>query len=400
LAQARTCHWEYFLSKLEEMDPRFVDAGRPAPAVGGAAEQKQQELSAKKLFKYVSGVLNGAFPSSCVDRCVDDINVWVKTGQKPSFELACDALTEAIKANLVPQQGIDVLKSLATESEQQMQFGIVPKILQELLMTRVDNADYETNVGSDAVDECMSVCDEQPDGIQEQILLCVSDYADLRRLKPAFLLRKMLLGPSGENLTFIHDETGINLSLEERDKEVYVCLRARESTAVDQNLQQAAFLAKDLISRVTTELHDVWVKTSWKADQPWIKSQTPQAKAKESNTDQGEETHKAADEVEGNQQESDEKPRMLKGQAEGQRGLQEAEEEEQRCKKAEEVQKKDKSVEAEEQRTLKQVADTEAAEDIAMRQRLQKQSPENRIFIRHKMHEWCQATCCGRGGYA
>jgi len=91
--------------------------------------------SAKRLFKYVAGVLNGAFSVANVADCARDILRWLpdETSRRSpddsdvpydvdvegatfriSFTIACRALAAAIGAGVVPMRGILVLKQLRT----------------------------------------------------------------------------------------------------------------------------------------------------------------------------------------------------------------------------------------------------------------------------------------------
>jgi hypothetical protein len=65
----------------------------------------------RRVFKYVTGVLNEAFPISHAVFYASDIHALLqeRSAEKPSFESACDALAVAIKDGLVPPAGLDAL---------------------------------------------------------------------------------------------------------------------------------------------------------------------------------------------------------------------------------------------------------------------------------------------------
>jgi hypothetical protein len=128
-----------------------------APAIPKAVvnevenDQASKQHSAKKLFKYVSGVLNGAFPVSNVASCICEIRMWMESSaeSEPSFEMACEALAIAIVDGFVPAQGVDVLTSLATGSNMKQECLPLPSSLANALKlpTREDS---KSDVGDDA----------------------------------------------------------------------------------------------------------------------------------------------------------------------------------------------------------------------------------------------------------
>jgi len=74
------------------------------------------EKHVKKVFKFVAGVLNGAFSDEKLSEYEEDIKVLLRhPPHQIRFAHACRALANAIKENQVPQQGMDVLKQLLRE---------------------------------------------------------------------------------------------------------------------------------------------------------------------------------------------------------------------------------------------------------------------------------------------
>lgn len=101
-----------------------IDAAAVVPnaaAASGAAvvfeaSGNMDQAMAKKIFKYVSGVLNGAFDKATVVEYAEAL-VGCSSGE-PSFLMACDTLARAIDQGLVPQQGLLVLNGLANRLSQ------------------------------------------------------------------------------------------------------------------------------------------------------------------------------------------------------------------------------------------------------------------------------------------
>lgn len=85
------------------------------------ASGTQQEASAKRVFKFVAGVFNNAFPPSHSAKLASDIQVFQPTASNtPVFSVACDALMDAIEAGLVPRQGIHVIGDLLAKNSSSM----------------------------------------------------------------------------------------------------------------------------------------------------------------------------------------------------------------------------------------------------------------------------------------
>merc|ERR1712151_902106 len=80
-----------------------------ASAEGASAEAKQG--AARQIFKYVTGVLNGAVDESEVMNIGSALALW--SDETPSYPSACDALAIAIDAGVVPPQGLQVIVQLA-----------------------------------------------------------------------------------------------------------------------------------------------------------------------------------------------------------------------------------------------------------------------------------------------
>jgi len=115
----------------------FTGSG-PIPEPAAEEEPVKQTpqdrpAAAKRLFKCVAGVLNGAFGVEQVSEYIDDISAWldedtldeqdavldgalrgISAGRSVcvSFALACDALAAAVEAGAVPPPGIKVLVDL------------------------------------------------------------------------------------------------------------------------------------------------------------------------------------------------------------------------------------------------------------------------------------------------
>lgn len=84
------------------------------------ASKEEQQLAAKRLFKCVCGVLNGAFGAEVAADCSHDVTAWLGHGRESANEpilIACDALAAAIEAGAVPPQGITVLLELREKLE-------------------------------------------------------------------------------------------------------------------------------------------------------------------------------------------------------------------------------------------------------------------------------------------
>lgn len=79
------------------------------------AGQARARVSAKKLYKLVSGILNGAYSKDLVSCHQHDMEVWLP-GHDITFDNACNALARANEAGYVPIQGLEVLKKLITEN--------------------------------------------------------------------------------------------------------------------------------------------------------------------------------------------------------------------------------------------------------------------------------------------
>jgi hypothetical protein len=70
----------------------------------------------QRVFKFVSGVLNGAHAK---DKCTTvqvEVRRLLDTDAKATFNLACEALAQCIEQDKVPQQGLEVLKGLLSQS--------------------------------------------------------------------------------------------------------------------------------------------------------------------------------------------------------------------------------------------------------------------------------------------
>jgi hypothetical protein len=76
--------------------------------------EEEKADSAKRLFKCVSGILNGAFGIDKSRECMADLQVWCKHGD-PTFATLCDALASAIEQKLIPDRGMAVLQGLAPQ---------------------------------------------------------------------------------------------------------------------------------------------------------------------------------------------------------------------------------------------------------------------------------------------
>mmetsp|Transcript_66892 Transcript_66892/g.116387 ORF Transcript_66892/g.116387 Transcript_66892/m.116387 type:complete len:1268 (+) Transcript_66892:60-3863(+) len=79
------------------------------PALLSEAYRRQ---SVKRMFKCVSGILNGAFTADQIQMCSADVPVWCEHGDL-TFSSLCDSLAAAIDQGYVPQKGQNVLKDLA-----------------------------------------------------------------------------------------------------------------------------------------------------------------------------------------------------------------------------------------------------------------------------------------------
>jgi len=85
--------------------------------------KEEQQAAAKRLFRCVSGVLNGAFGTEKAADCGDDVAAWSGTDKHiinevhGSFLVACDALAAAVEAGAVPPQGILTLLGLREKFE-------------------------------------------------------------------------------------------------------------------------------------------------------------------------------------------------------------------------------------------------------------------------------------------
>jgi len=75
--------------------------------------------SAKRIFKFVSGVLNGAFDESGLADFDSEIRCFLSSQGELCFQDACDALAKAITEGHVPKQGQDVLRSLLQDQHHQ-----------------------------------------------------------------------------------------------------------------------------------------------------------------------------------------------------------------------------------------------------------------------------------------
>jgi len=74
----------------------------------------QQDIIAKKLFKFVSGVLNGAFSEDTLPSIDAEVRSMLGSAAPTDlhFAHACEALAQSIKDGHVPKQGQDVLRKL------------------------------------------------------------------------------------------------------------------------------------------------------------------------------------------------------------------------------------------------------------------------------------------------
>jgi len=74
----------------------------------------QQDIIAKKLFKFVSGVLNGAFSEDTLPSIDAEVRSMLGSATPTDlhFAHACEALAQSIKDGHVPKQGQDVLRKL------------------------------------------------------------------------------------------------------------------------------------------------------------------------------------------------------------------------------------------------------------------------------------------------
>mmetsp|Transcript_163114 Transcript_163114/g.313303 ORF Transcript_163114/g.313303 Transcript_163114/m.313303 type:complete len:464 (-) Transcript_163114:318-1709(-) len=79
-----------------------------------AADWKCMEMQqcCRKVFKFVTGVLNQAFSTDKIQEHESEIRAMLPLLQRDLlFSDACDALAAAIEAGIIPQKGLDVLKS-------------------------------------------------------------------------------------------------------------------------------------------------------------------------------------------------------------------------------------------------------------------------------------------------
>jgi len=241
-------------SQLSMPFPR-APAAAPRQNVGAASQSSMSQQSAHRLFKYVSGVLNGAFPTSNVIHYTADVRAWSTTPtRQPSFELACDGLAAAIEAGLVPEQGRDVLRSLITKAEGE------GRVLSERLRASVKlDVDQTTSTGTSDLDGAGSSCSEGTLG-SSVAWLFLDGCADVGHLHPSYPLRDRLLGHSGEHLAFIGRETGLQVVLDDNTERLQIRFSCSSGSASKQQFDQATSLAKDLISVVVNEWHDAWLK--------------------------------------------------------------------------------------------------------------------------------------------
>jgi hypothetical protein len=68
--------------------------------------------SAQRLFQLVSGVMNHALAEEDADSYSESIDMWVPRLGQSSFRHACDALALAMKAGMIPEQSMELLKVL------------------------------------------------------------------------------------------------------------------------------------------------------------------------------------------------------------------------------------------------------------------------------------------------
>jgi hypothetical protein len=87
-----------------------AEAGHVASKVVQVAVKKDRQISAQKIFKYVTSTLRGTS-----DHCCDlaDLAVWHQGTQTLSFSSACEALAVAIKQGGVPDKPLNELCSLS-----------------------------------------------------------------------------------------------------------------------------------------------------------------------------------------------------------------------------------------------------------------------------------------------
>ena len=72
----------------------------------------------RKVFKCVAGVLNNAFGADEAKKCEAELKeVFGAEFEDSSFPSVCRALSKAIDAGLVPEQGLQTLRNLASEFE-------------------------------------------------------------------------------------------------------------------------------------------------------------------------------------------------------------------------------------------------------------------------------------------
>jgi hypothetical protein len=163
------------------------------------------EASARKLFKFVAGVLNGAYSEANVLQCAREILAWLPEeasrhhpddSDKPiideskyrvSFTIACRALAVAIRKGVVPTRGILVLQTLrgnfpahgvATDSPLcdllcgQESSDALPlsqaSPIEELPKTPVSNASDPSTAEQSEEDEPISSVDEIDETTEEQ----------------------------------------------------------------------------------------------------------------------------------------------------------------------------------------------------------------------------------------
>ncbi|CAK9036191.1 Uncharacterized protein SCF082_LOCUS21633 [Durusdinium trenchii] len=77
-------------------------------------EPRMEPAAVRKLFKCTAGVLNNAFtPEEGYPRCEAEVKAILGEGAVCSFESVCEALAKAIQAGVVPEEGLQTLRTLA-----------------------------------------------------------------------------------------------------------------------------------------------------------------------------------------------------------------------------------------------------------------------------------------------
>jgi hypothetical protein len=175
-------------------------------------------------------VLNEAFPESHIPYFDDAVKAWdwahTSEDGELSFTSACDALAAAVKAGLIPPQGMDVLRSLVTTSD--LSKVAVSEQLKELLIASdgvakcdepldVPDEDCDTSVGSG------EVSDDKELSPQKTLVLTLVDLVDASKLPTDFPLHDMWLGTEGtnsakeirESLKAVSDESGVEITLDD-----------------------------------------------------------------------------------------------------------------------------------------------------------------------------------------